>query len=355
MITDPRVFADGRVPRELLHRDAAVDQVLRQVAPAADGDRAGDVFVSGPSGVGKTALVRHCLDRLERETDQRVETVYVRAMGSTTGDVLRTILRELPLVSSAAAASNRASEQVQATLTDAVRHPTIVALDEADGVPETDLLDQLAGIPLLSVVAIGHDPETWLARVADHRRAWWSGDHHVALDRYGVDELADILERRADQGLFPNAVRRDRLERIADEVAGVAREGIQALRAAAELADERRHLQVEAADVDDCFERARTRIRRLNLRSLPAHHQLLYRLVADAGEIAAGDLHDRYDDVDGDWYRGRPCEPVGPRRRREALAKLVTYDLLIATGEGRGRSYRMADDDVEPLVGLDGG
>jgi len=69
--------------------------------------------------------------------------------------------------------------------------------------------------------------------------------------RYGVDELSSILRARADQGLPPNVVTDDQLRTIADEVAGVARYGIQALRAAAELATERGHHRVRDVDLEE--------------------------------------------------------------------------------------------------------
>jgi len=73
MITDPRVFQDEYLPRELKHREGPVEELCRAFDPAVDGDQATDVLVAGPSGVGKTVLVRHTLGRLEQYADVDVE------------------------------------------------------------------------------------------------------------------------------------------------------------------------------------------------------------------------------------------------------------------------------------------
>jgi Cdc6-like AAA superfamily ATPase len=74
----------------------------------------------------------------------------------------------------------------------------------------------------------------------------------LILDCFGVNELADILEARARRGLPSGVVTRKQLEVIADEVAGVARKGIQPLRQAALLAEEREHDEIAVDDVADC-------------------------------------------------------------------------------------------------------
>lgn len=78
----------------------------------------------------------------------------------------------------------------------------------------------------------------------------------LELDRYGSQDLADILEPRAQHGLQAN-VDSDYLIEIADQVSGVARKAIQTLRAAAEIAAERQ-CPISAVTVDTGYQRAMT-------------------------------------------------------------------------------------------------
>jgi Cdc6-like AAA superfamily ATPase len=92
MITDVRVFDDEYLPRELVHRDGDLDELSQAFGPAVDGDTADNVLISGPSGVGKTALARYALNRLLHHAD--FDRAYVRCLGATEEDLLRKVLDE---------------------------------------------------------------------------------------------------------------------------------------------------------------------------------------------------------------------------------------------------------------------
>jgi len=350
MIQSPRVFEDAHVPRELPHRHAEIQTLSRAWTPALHDQPADDVIIHGPSGVGKTALAKYGLNHLQAEG--QTPAVHVRCLGTTTGDILREMLATL----GERPAPNAPLDDLQWTLRDVVNEPVIGILDEADGLINSEALQHLAGIEYLSLVVITHDPEHFLAHVPDRARERLEGERtrRIALDRYGTDELTDILDKRASRGLRPDSVRREQLREIVNEVAGVARKGIQSLRAAVELAEERRHAQITTKDLEDCYARAQRRIRELNLASLPLHHQVLYGIVRDAEEIFAGDLHERYDAIASEAYRGTDCTPISKRSRRNKLQKLEEYDLVECVGDTRSRSYRVCDDAVEPALAVVG-
>ncbi|GGL55276.1 Cdc6/Cdc18 family protein [Halocalculus aciditolerans] len=341
MILHPQVFTDEHLPRVLAHRGgplAALEQAWR---PTPYGQSLKDVLISGPSGVGKTVLARYALTELEDA--HGIPWTHVKTMGDTTGDVLRNVLDAYP--ARVQIHGNEPVDDLVWTLRDVVTDPYVVILDESDDLPETDVLQALAGVAGIATVAIVHHPDEWLARV-DH----WEAAEHVALDRYHVDELVDILRERADRGLEPGAVDDRQLESIADEVAGVARYGIQSLLAAARLAVNRGHTRILGADVRDSYALAREEIRASNLESLPFHHQVLYALMYELGDASAGDLHDYYDERAPAYYEGRTLAPIKRRERRKKLQKLIDYDLLAGEGQGKGRSYALVDGEVEPLV-----
>jgi Cdc6-like AAA superfamily ATPase len=156
----------------------------------------------------------------------------------------------------------------------------------------------------------------------------FDGDIHIQLRRYGTEELADILEARANQGLAKDLVTRDQLRTIANHVAGVARFGIQSLHAAAKLAVERSHETIRPADIEDSYDSALHRIRQSNLNSLPLHHHVLHELIRVAGEILASELHDQYENTAEQLYAGYPQTPIRKRSRRNKLAELRVHELI---------------------------
>jgi len=345
MLTDRAVFDDEHLPRRLLHRESDVETLLRSWRATQFGSAGDDVLLAGPSGVGKTVLSRYTLDRLADRAP--IAQAYVPCLGATPATILRRVCRAAGIE----AAQTDPADRLQSRLIDQLDRPAIVILDEADGLPKSEALQLLADIPAVSTAVITHDMDRFLAR-ADRTHDRYLSATHLELERYGVDELADILGARAQAGLPPAAVSREQLERIADDVAGVAREGIQALRAAAMLADERGHGTITDEDIDDAYERARHRIRQSNLRSLPFHHQVLYAIVHATGRCDGAALHDRYDGLAERVYADQDRTPITKRSRRNKLRKLQAYDLIERQGPTHDPTYAVTDTDVEPLVGL---
>lgn len=344
MIADPRVFDDEFVPPDLLHRETEIERLLRRfMSPQKR-----HALISGPSGVGKTVLAMTATDRLREETG--ATCIQIRALGKTTPGILRAALEELPQGPDDVAQTTSTTE-TRRLFREAVDGTTIVVLDEGDDLPETDAIRELRAIEDVGVVPIAHDGTDWLSRL-DVDDAHPLDNCHTELGRYTVNELADILEHRARQGFHnPEIAPRPQLETIADTVAGVARDGIQTLLASAEIAREQSRMTITDADVEPGYERAKHKIRIGNLGSLPFHHQILYSIVHEAGELTAGELHDRYDEITS-IYKGQPTAPIGKRERRRKIPKLVDYDLVDHDGATRGRTYWVVDEGVDPVVEL---
>ncbi len=336
MLVNEAVFQDDYRPRRLLHRDAEQDLLAQAFDSAHNGERAKDVLLWGPQGVGKTVLSNHVLDRLDGCAE--IQYATVRCLGKSTAGIVRATLAEL----GEDVPANTPEFDLCLRLQELVDEPTVVVLDEADDVPTTNALARLWDVPLISVVVICHDRERWLSRLDIDEQHCWHDAVDLHLDRYAPDELADILEPRAEKGLRSGTVDRGVLEEIADEAAGSARRAIVTLQSAAEVAVERGHERIRGADVPAGLERGQRRMRKAHLASLPMHHHVLYELIRQAGEIDGETLHDRYDAVADSVYAGETQVPVGKRMRRYHLDKLEEYDLI----EQDDKRYRVRDADV---------
>ena len=94
MIIDSRVLEDVYLPRELMYRESGVGQLSRAFQPALTGSAPHNALTSGPSGVGKTVLARHTLDRLEKRAP--VSQAHIRSLGKSTRAILRGAFRQHP-------------------------------------------------------------------------------------------------------------------------------------------------------------------------------------------------------------------------------------------------------------------
>lgn len=321
MIRHLGVFDDETPPPDLRHREAQVQQLIRLLHRARSDHNQG-ALLAGPSGVGKTALGRTVLEEFSREFGTR--WTWIQALGTTTGEMFREAIRGAGETVADNTPNDTLPGRLRETLTG---DDLIVLLDEADDVAGTGAVGQLSAVPGVEVVVICHEPDDWLARAETGVRQYFHSGR-IKLRRFGVDELADILADRARVGLVDGAVSRTQLETIADDVAGVAREGIQTLRAAAEIAGEREHASIRDTDVGDAYERARASIREANLQSLPFHHRVLYELIRGAGEVTGRQLHAQYEEVQEEVYANHQRTPISRRARRNKLDKLRAYDLV---------------------------
>jgi len=75
------------------------------------------------------------------------------------------------------------------------------------------------------------------------------------------------------------------------------------------------------------------------------HRALLLKIVAEAGEICASKLHDRYDALAHQWYYGRLTTPVSHRVRSEELGRLASEEFIDSNGMNSGRVYSVQDVD----------
>jgi len=138
------------------------------------------------------------------------------------------------------------------------------------------------------------------------------------------------------QGLREDAVSGAVLERIADAAAGDARVAIGVLRSAARRAQQRGDGEVTLDTVEASIPDARDTIEQRTVDKLTPHQRALYEVLDERGELSPGELYDR--------YRDRVDDPKSRRTVRTYCAKLEHYNLVVAEGEKRGRTYRPARD-----------
>jgi Cdc6-like AAA superfamily ATPase len=346
MFQDAGVFDEDYLPRQLPHRDAERNELARAFQPVREGREADNVLIWGPSGVGKTTLVRHWLDKLEAKAEG-VATAHLRCLRMTPCDVLETALDKHPTASADGAQSN--VTDLKRALRDQIDQPYIVVLDEAHTMTRADVLVALDELPEISTVAICHDPVAWRARLDDSGDARIE-DRSIQLDRYSPNELTDILGVRAGSGLDAGAYRTEQLHEIARNVDGRARRAIQTLKAAADLALRRDHHTIHTADVDDGYELAEQRILKQQLESMSYHHHVIYALIHETGELSSEELHARYDELADRIYRNRDQTPISRRARRNRLQDLIRYDLVEDDGINSGRQLTVADDTIAPPI-----
>ncbi|ELY86825.1 Cdc6/Cdc18 family protein [Natrinema altunense] len=289
MIESQYVFKDD-YPTPILHRNTELNSLSRALKPTGRGRRAEDVLIHGPSGVGKSASARWLL----RDLRQRwgLESANIECSGKTRNGIIHEAVTKHS--DSGVVHRNQPRDDLVDALAAAVDgDPYVLVLDEADVIPDLDVLEDLFAIEGVSVIAITHQQVEWLNRVDRDLRPHFHGESQIEFRKYGGDELVDILEPRVEHGLTGDPTQSGHLEWIADETGGVARWAIKSVLSAAELALERNHDHFHDEDIADSFEHAMQKIRKANLRSLPLPHQPLRSLHGNSRNWTTVLRHDR--------------------------------------------------------------
>ncbi|QLG47873.1 Cdc6/Cdc18 family protein [Natrinema halophilum] len=352
MISRTDVFKDSWPPTELPNRNDELEHLSRRLGPTTHGDEGEDVLIYGSSGVGKTATTRHFLTRkLPNYSDTKWAEI-------SCGDKTRNMLLE-----EAAAKHpdditvhlNWRPSRLKAALERVVDgDPYILVLDEADSIADHEILADFADIEGVSVIVITHGRTEWLGNLNNTVIGNFELDSTIRFTPYSTDELVEILEPRIRKGLNYDAFTAGQRNRIADETNGVARYGIKAVWAAAEIATERGHDTVTDRDVDDCFPRAKAKMRESNLGSLSYSHRVIYELIRRVGPtVRKPVLEEIYSLHSEEIYADRHRDPVTWRQVRNYLEKLEKYDLIERKGATRNRRYAVTDPDLEASVDLD--
>ncbi|MFC6765461.1 Cdc6/Cdc18 family protein [Natrinema soli] len=345
MIESQWVF-DDEYPTDILHRHEEKNSLSRLLEPAQHGHRANDTLIYGPSGVGKTATARQMLRDLRQRST--VSSALIECSGKTGNGILHEAIEKYP--KGTMVHRNQPREELVVMLEKIVDGPFIVVLDEADVIPDLDVLEDLLSVDGVSTIAITHQHVEWLNRIDRDLRSRFHGDSQIEYRKYSTDELVDILEPRVEHGLTGDPTQDGHLEWIADETNGVARWAIKSVMSAAELALERNHDYFHDEDVADAFGRAKQKIRKDNLRSLPLPHQRLYEIVRMLGPISGGEMKQAYWKHKGEIFEGQGHNPVSWRQAWNYLDKMADYDLVRMPGDTNAKQYEATDEELEAPV-----
>ncbi|OTF01706.1 Cdc6/Cdc18 family protein [Halorubrum sp. SD683] len=332
MLRDGTVFEDEHLPREIVGRNSQMNEVTDALAPVEDGARAENCFLFGPSGAGKTTVARAAVRELRRAV-HGVPTAYINCWKDyTRSGVLERAAKDL---AGAAVPKNVAARELIDTLQNGIDAPSVIVLDEVDQLQDPGTLYDLHSVPGLAWICIANREVDLLARLDERVHSRVSVGYRVQFDRYTVDTTAEILDRRAAEGLEPGAVDRPTLDRIAELVDGDARQAITALRVAARKAEREGLSTIPPRLVDDAVLDAEAAVRQKTISKLNDHQRVLYECIEESGPLIQKELYEQYEQEHPD--------PITLRGLRKThLPKLEHYNLIETERGGDGKTYRLA-------------
>jgi len=215
----------------------------------------------------------------------------------------------------------------------------VIVLDEIDQSPPKErnaILYNLHDLPRAGLVCVCNSEHVYFD--LEERVQSRLNPARILFQQYSPREIFNILDRRAQYALAPEAYTKHLLRTIACLAEGDARIAIQTLKNAAYLAEKDRHQKIHQQHVHRAWNSAKNQKNASLLRKLTDHHCLLYELIAKNAGILSGDLWRLYLKT----CRTVGIKPIAVRTYSDYCNKLVEICLVRAKRaaiQGRVREF----------------
>ncbi|ATZ61653.2 MAG: ORC1-type DNA replication protein [Methanosarcinales archaeon Met12] len=362
---DQTIFKNGEmfeldhVPEHFLHRSGQIEALTFNMRPAVRAMHPINTLCLGPPGTGKTTAVHKVFEEIEKHTSS-VIPVHVNCQVDNTryvifSQIFQKIYGYMPPTSGVS--FKKLFGEIAKYLIEKKR-VLVVALDdvnylfhenEVNGVLYP-LLRAHEVYPGAKIGVIGVLSETGMHYVLDQRVNSVFLPQEIRFPPYARAEIHDILRNRIKYGFFPDVVPADVLDKIVDcvETSRDLRVGIDLLKRAGFNAERRASKQISIEDVDGAYEGSKLVHLAHLIRLLRNDEQTLLKLIAESGEIKAGELYKKFQEGTG----------LGYTRYHDMLNKLESIKLIDTNyindgrrGRSRTISSRYTADEI--LNGLE--
>jgi len=338
MLKDPGVFDIAWVPGDLRHREDELQSLANSLTRRAYYDT--PLRIIGPSGAGKTAVVKYALEDMDHNADG-IHTASVDAWTQRRSQrTLHAILSDLA-GSTGPLHPESAKNDLLEGIRDAVDDQAVVVIDEADMLQYSDLLVELHAIEDVHLVLVANRDDDIVDELGPIQSSTLQDGHRLDFEPYSVSALVDILRPRVAEGIHGGVDERV-LEAIAERADGDARNAIKCLEMAARLADAREERNLDTELVAEAMERAKAYVRQKASERLRREEYIIYDIVREKGEAQMGEIYRTYE--------SRVADPKTQRSVRKWLRKMTAYNLLESEGQTADRVYKYVEVPDE-LIG----
>ncbi len=244
------VLRSTYVPDYLPHRDNEVDALLKILIVALRGDTPSNILIYGKTGTGKTAVTTHVGKEIEKAGEARgipCEVLYnncgvIDTQYRLLAELARNFGKRIPM-------TGWPTDQVFAEFKSAIdskKRVVVIILDEVDKLIKKgdDVLYNLSRINSMlehaKVSLIGISNDLKFTEFLDPRVRSSLGEEELIFPPYNADQLADVLQQRAEMAFRSGVIDGDVISLCAALAArenGDARRALDLLRISAELAE----------------------------------------------------------------------------------------------------------------------
>jgi len=341
VVMKDEVFGEAFEPDGLPGRVAELKSILSWLGDSGPGSLPRHVWMSGPSGTGKTCVARHVMRQWAR--GHVAETAYVNCWRcNTVYKVAEHLVDRLSILLAEKQQTEFKLERVRRRL---AGRPFLIVLDELEQALPMDRSEIVRGLLDLgetSLLCISRSVESFY-RMDEGTRARLS-PRTVAFAPYPSESIVEMLRSRAEVGLAQGAWSDSVLQHIASLARGNARAATRTLGVAAGRAEQEHSPVIRECHVDYAWQDVKDTPKDCVLSALTPDHRMLYELVRRQGSLTSGELYARY---------RRECEktsrsPIAARTFSNYVNRLADAHLITAERarlRGRTKLFRILGNE----------
>ncbi len=265
VVTNDEVFDIDYLPEQIVFRDSEIKEIIDTIKTHSN------LFIYGPSGVGKTVTVKFVLKEIKN-------SFYVNCWVNNTKFL---IASELANQAGLKFVEGKSADHLILMFKKAV-NPQVIVFDEIDKANDLNFLYKFVELfPRASIILISNSLNI-LNRI-DPRVLSRLMLRHLLFDKYNKEQLVEILKLRAKYGLKRGAISKDLIRVIAQySIKTDLRQGIRVL-----------YLAGMSAENKITMDNIREAIKKLEPRfELDNEDKVILNSIK--GEVSSGELYELY-------------------------------------------------------------
>ncbi len=322
------------LPEFLPHRENQIKQLARNLMPASKGRKPQNTFIFGPSGIGKTAVVKFVFREFENYSG--IKTVYINCWDFNTAQAIltETVLR----LGFPVPRRGWAKDEILSRLIEVLgksKKGLIICLDEVDQLifksQEVlyDLLrlNQYVKNPI-GIVFVSNNPHIF-ANLEERIKSSLSIEE-IEFKPYSLMEMKDILEERIKEGFFKvesgvglivanHAVKKG----------GDVRVGLECLLKAGRIAEEENANMLKVEHVKKVLKEVKEIKPEILKERVNEVEKEILKILGERESFTSGELYK--------IYSNKAENPITQRRFREFLKHLASIGLIKIREKKKGK------------------